>query len=139
MRGKETIEVEDMKNDELFEKLIILAKREREMQKSKTKVKRKYSIPSSSYDFTLPILSEDSYSSFCTKIERNLGINEEYGARERLLTPVCRNKVAALEKSTLLVVEMSLLFYWLESAFKAKISKNIELMKNIPCFSMLEE
>ena len=80
-RGKDTIEVEDMKNDELFEKLTMVAKKERDLQKTKSKLQRKSSIPMSSYDLTLPVLTDEDYKYFCKNLERNIGINEEYGAR----------------------------------------------------------
>lgn len=39
-----------------------------------------------------------------------------------------------MEKTTLFIIEMSFLFYWLEVAFKTKLAKNIERMKTIPAF-----
>ena len=32
------------------------------------------------------------------------------------------------------IVEVNFLFYWLEVAFKSKLAKNIERIKNIPAF-----
>lgn len=48
----------------MFEQLTLLAKKERDMQKAKSKLQRKSSIPMSSYDLTLPILSDDDYKHF---------------------------------------------------------------------------
>ena len=64
-----------MKNDEMFEQLTIMAKKERDLQKTKSKLQRKSSIPMSSYDLTLPLLSEEDYKDFCKNLERNIGIN----------------------------------------------------------------
>ena len=56
-----------------------------------------------------------------------------------MLSKSFKNRLAALETTTLLIIEVSFLFYWLEAAFKVKLAKNIEMMKTIPCFSILEE
>ena len=117
----------------------MVAKKERDLQKTKSKLQRKSSIPMSSYDLTLPVLTDEDYKYFCKNLERNIGINEEYGARQRLLTKNYRNRAAALETTTLLVIEISFLFYWLEAAFKKKLAKNLEMMKKITCFSTLED
>lgn len=61
-------------------------------------------------------------------------MNEEFGGKERLNGRFYKNRVVSMEKTTLFIVEMSFLFYWLEVAFKSKLAKNIERMKAIPAF-----
>jgi hypothetical protein len=56
-KGKDTIEVSGLKTEELFEKLTIMAKKERDFQKSHSKLQRKSSFPVSNYDLHLPVLS----------------------------------------------------------------------------------
>ena len=130
----ETIDPSSLQSAELFEKLTILAKKEREQLRNSNKIHRKSSIPVSQYDLMLPVLSSADYESACDNIERKVDPNTAFGARERLSGPNCRNRVFALESSTLLIVEMSFLFYWLEAAFKHKLTRNVERIKKIAAF-----
>ena len=65
----------------MFEQLTILAKKERNIEKTKSKLQRKSSIPLSSYNLNLPVLSDDDYKKFRQNLERNIGLHEEFGAR----------------------------------------------------------
>lgn len=67
-------------------------------------------------------------------MEKSILINEEFGGKERLNGRFYKNRVVSMEKTTLFIVEMSFLFYWLEAAFKNKLAKNIERMKTIHAF-----
>lgn len=46
-------------------------------------------------------------------VERNVLVNEDFGGKERLVGSNYRSRVFALEKSTLLVLEMNFVYYWL--------------------------
>ena len=59
----------------MFEKLTMLAKKERDLQKTKSKLQRKSSIPVSSYDLSLPVLSEGDYQQFTNRIQRTISMN----------------------------------------------------------------
>lgn len=61
VQNQELLENMNLKTDALFEKLTILAKKEREQLRKVLKIKRKNTIPISEYQFYLPILSQHDY------------------------------------------------------------------------------
>lgn len=46
-------------------------------------------------------------------MEKSILINEEFGGKERLNGKFYKNRVVSMEKTTLFIVEMAFLFYWL--------------------------
>ena len=73
----------------------------------------------------LPVLTKHDLAKAQSNITRTVLINEEFGGKERLNGRFFKNRVISLEKSTLFIIEISFLFYWLEMAFKSKLSQNI--------------
>lgn len=65
-----------LKTEGLFDKLTILAKKERDMQRRTLKLKRKSTVPISDYKFMLPVLSKHDYATATDNIERTILINE---------------------------------------------------------------
>lgn len=82
-------------------------------------------MPVSCYNLSLPILTADDYEEFCGNLAKEVKTNESFGGRERLKGTSYKNRVVALERTTIMVIEMPFLFYWLEVAFKTKLAKNI--------------
>ena len=122
---------------ELFEKLTVLAKRERDKLRRSNHFQRKNSLPVSHYELMLPVLTETDFQVAMSNLHRRIDANAEFGGRERLVGSMCHNRVFSLEPSTLLVIEMNFLFYWLEAAFKQKLNRNVERIKKIAAFQQV--
>lgn len=131
---QEALENLALRTEALFDRLTLLARKERELQRRTLKLKRKSTLPTSDYKFLLPVLSRHDYARAGENLLRTVLAGEEFGGKERLSGRLFRNRAVALEKSALFIVELSFLFYWLEVAFRAKLAKNVERMKAIPAF-----
>jgi hypothetical protein len=65
----------------LFDKLTLMAKKERELQRRTLKLKRRNTLPISDYKFMLPILSKHDYAISLENIQRSVLMGEEFGGK----------------------------------------------------------